>query len=768
MPLHAAPPQGTWVQLAADGRLLYARDSLGNRIPDFGDCGYMAGRGPIPEVPVKVTVNPGEGDDRAAIQAAIDKVAAMPMDANGIRGAVMLSTGEYQLGATLNLNASGVVLRGTGASDRGTRLRATAAKQYTLVMISGDGSPAMVSGSSRKISDGYVPAGSRSFMVDDSSGLAVGQEVIVLRPCTLPWIKALGMDKLEHPWTAGSREVSMQRTITRIEGKRVFIDAPITTAIDAKYGGGTIRRYTWDKRIRHSGIEDIKGLSDFNAAVKDDEKHGWTFVEIRRAEDCWARRLVSEHFGYSCVTLGGDGRRISVLDSACLDPISQVTGARRYAFGINGASLCLFSGCYTRDDRHQFVTGANTAGPNAFVACASERARNDVGPHHRWASGILYDRIDCHGDAINVRNRGNWGTGHGWAGANCVVWNSQAESFIIEDPPTARNWLIGSIGKISGKAGTYDANGANVFPASLWGNQRQDLLEHPGLQAREYVVGDFDEFTTTGGVVIPVDAEWLSQVARKGDCTTFDAFQGGRLIPWTHEFKLDAGDKIASATLWISVRGMSEDGVKGRLYLDELKNSKPLSDYAKSIPAEGSTVLRIDLAEELPQLTDGKLNLAAGDQVAIDWSVLELRVAPAPPSGSIVKLAPETDADGLLRWDLSQVRDKVLHAKVCLTPVGAGASDLENGVCLAGRPAWARENGIKQAPEPTPLTTWWPQAGHQVEFTVTREVLGAMAADGKLALQLWAPRGQKLTEYAMPKHADPAKRPQLILLTTRP
>ncbi len=93
---------------------------------------------------------------------------------------------------------------------------------------------------------------------------------------------------------------------------------------------------------------------------------------------------------------------------------------------------------HTRDDRHQYVTGANTAGPIAFVGCSSERARNDAGPHHRWASGILWDRIDCDGDAINVRNRGNWGTGHGWAGANCVVWNSQAESYIIENPPTAR------------------------------------------------------------------------------------------------------------------------------------------------------------------------------------------------------------------------------------------------------------------------------------------------------------------------------------------
>ncbi len=751
--VHAAPPQGTWVNLAADGRLLYARDALGNRIPDFGDCGYKAGRAAIPEVPVKATVNPGEGDDGAAIQTAIDKVSAMPPDANGIRGAVMLSAGEYQLGATLNLNASGVVLRGTGASDQGTRLRATAAKQYSLVSISGSGSPATVSGTKRKITDKYVPVGSRSFMVDDITGLAVGQEIIVLRPCTQAWIDALGMDKLEHPWTSGSREVSMERVITRVEGKRVFIDESITTALDAKYGESSISRYTWDKRIRQCGVEDVKGISDYNSSVKDDEQHGWTFVEIRRAEDCWARRLVSEHFGYSCVSVGDGGRRISVLDSASLDPISQVTGGRRYAFGINGGSQCLIVGCYTRDDRHQYVTGANTAGPNAFVASSSENARNDAGPHHRWASGILWDRIECHGDAINIRDRGNWGTGHGWAGANCVVWNAKADSFIIQNPPTARNWLIGSIGKISGDKGTCDANGAPVFPASLWGNQRQDSQAAPGLQVREYVVGDFDEFTNGDTLTIPVNPDWLTQVARKGDCSTFDTMQAGRLIPWTHEFRLDAGDTIASATLWVSVRGLNDDAAKGRICLDDLTNSKPLTDYAKAISTEGSTVLRLDLAAELPRLADGKLNLAIGDQVAVDWSVLELRVAPAIAGSTVTTL----EADEGLHWNLSALRGKVLHAKVRLTPTGGASADAENGACLPGRPAWAKENGIKQAPPAAPFVTWWTQAGRAVELTVTSEVLGAMARDGKLALQLWAPPGQKPAEYAA--------HPQLIITT---
>src|SRR6186997_3072715 len=84
MRAQTAPPQGAWVNLASDGRLLYTRDALGNRVLDFGDCGYKAGREPIPVVPVKVTLTPDSNttDDTARIQAAIDQVEALTPDAN--------------------------------------------------------------------------------------------------------------------------------------------------------------------------------------------------------------------------------------------------------------------------------------------------------------------------------------------------------------------------------------------------------------------------------------------------------------------------------------------------------------------------------------------------------------------------------------------------------------------------------------------------------------------------------------------------------------
>src|SRR5690606_25022993 len=68
------------------GKLVYASDERGNRIPDFSYSGYMAGEKPIPDVPVRVVVPVKSGDAAKRIQAALDYVSSLPPDSEGIRG----------------------------------------------------------------------------------------------------------------------------------------------------------------------------------------------------------------------------------------------------------------------------------------------------------------------------------------------------------------------------------------------------------------------------------------------------------------------------------------------------------------------------------------------------------------------------------------------------------------------------------------------------------------------------------------------------------
>src|SRR5262249_34885233 len=78
-----------FVSQGTNNKLVYDTDVRGNRIPDFSHAGYQGGGVPIPDAPVRVVVTPGKGDNTARIQAAIDYVAGLPTDAQGLRGAVL-------------------------------------------------------------------------------------------------------------------------------------------------------------------------------------------------------------------------------------------------------------------------------------------------------------------------------------------------------------------------------------------------------------------------------------------------------------------------------------------------------------------------------------------------------------------------------------------------------------------------------------------------------------------------------------------------------
>src|SRR5690349_11680285 len=119
----AAPPL---VAPGPDGRLVYQPDARGNSIPDYSYAGYRLGGVAIPDAPVRVTLKPlGDGkDDSAAIQSALDEVSKLPLGNDGLRGAVLLSKGTYQLDRPLSITESGIVLRGEGGQPGGTVLQA--------------------------------------------------------------------------------------------------------------------------------------------------------------------------------------------------------------------------------------------------------------------------------------------------------------------------------------------------------------------------------------------------------------------------------------------------------------------------------------------------------------------------------------------------------------------------------------------------------------------------------------------------------------------
>src|SRR5262249_2283763 len=132
-PLQAAPPtESPIISVGRDDHLVYDRDQHGNRVPDFSHCGYAGGDRPIPHAPVRVVISPAKGDSAAPIQKALAYAAGLPLDTNGLRGAVLLLKGRHEVLGSLLLNASGVVLRGQGMGEDGTVLVAAGDDRRTL------------------------------------------------------------------------------------------------------------------------------------------------------------------------------------------------------------------------------------------------------------------------------------------------------------------------------------------------------------------------------------------------------------------------------------------------------------------------------------------------------------------------------------------------------------------------------------------------------------------------------------------------------------
>jgi hypothetical protein len=442
----------TLVSVGTNGHLVYTADAKGNIVPDFSAVGYKNSEAPIPTVGVVLTINPVAGDNLANVQNAINQVAAMPLDANGFRGTILFTAGTYDISDTVIIPASGIVLRGVGFDGNGTNFIGTKTSQFTLFSFLGASGTAYVSGSSTRkaLTDLYVPIGKKQITVASGHTFAVGDKVFVHRIPNAAWISLLGMDLLSAidpaavDWTASAYDMNSERKIMAISGNVITLDAPIMDIIDPVYSTGELVKFT-DSRIKNCGIENVRIKSTFASST--DENHGWEAVSFENIYNSWAKNLEVYYFGYSAVHVNSHASFITVDSCKMLDAKSTIDGGRRYSFNVDG-QRCLVQNCVTKDGRHDYVNGSRTCGPNVFYNSTSTLQNSDIGPHHRWSTGILFDNLTGDG-RMDVQNRLDMGSGHGWAGGQTMFWNCKAERMVIQDPPGDEiNWSIGCISPV--------------------------------------------------------------------------------------------------------------------------------------------------------------------------------------------------------------------------------------------------------------------------------------------------------------------------------
>ena len=410
---------------------------------DFSYAGYGGGVVRVPPVPDVLRVRPTGGDDTALIQAALERVASMPADARGLRGALLLDGGKFRVEGRLRLRASGVVLRGRGSEL--TTVVAAGQGRRTLIEVGADEAPAV--GAAVKVLDEKVAAGALTLTVESVEGLAAGDRVVVRRPSTKEWIEALGMNRAEGAfadqrlhWTPGSRDLVWDRVVASVDGeaKRVTLDAPVTTALERRYGGGTLSKVTGNEPARNIGVEGLSLESEFDESNLKDEEHAWTGVALDNVEDAWVSDVAARYFAGSAVRVGRRARRVTVDWCRYASPVSEVGGYRRQGFFVEGQQV-LVGRSASEGGTNDFAVGFTAAGPNVFLECVARDALGPSGSFESWASGVLYERVRVNGAALRLAADTTRSQGGGWTAANSVIWNCVAKELEARGPEGAPN-----------------------------------------------------------------------------------------------------------------------------------------------------------------------------------------------------------------------------------------------------------------------------------------------------------------------------------------
>lgn len=514
-------PLAPLISMGSDGKLVYKPYSdKGDRLMDWSHCGYKNSSVPIPDVKVVETLEPLAGtpepvgtmaypmgpDSRGRIQSAIDKVATMEPNPDGSRGAVLLKKGTYYLKGGLTIR-SGVVLRGEGDGEDGTTLLLQSDKGGDVAIHLGnpDGKANPVGEpNAARIVDEYLPSGSLELTVADAGQFKVGDDIHVVKTTNQAWIDLLGMgERLQHirggkagltkrPWKPESYQFRHLRKIAAIDGNRITLNAILPQSFDQKHGGGVVYKVDASNIGTHAGIESLQIVSNYDKSVKDNHKvtnymNFATAVQVVGTQDSWVRDCTMKHLSFGAVNTGDATRQITVRDTKCLAPIGPKRGGKRYAFNIGGGTLHLFYNCYSEDSRHDFALGSRETGPFAFVKCTAIRGEQSE-PHHRWSAGALYDNVITKDGTLAAINRGDSGSGHGWAAANTMFWNCDAKSIVVMDPETEgeNNFAIGYRGTFDPQTGTDGLRYANDR-AGYWSTPQEGKFYGSALMGGGYI-----------------------------------------------------------------------------------------------------------------------------------------------------------------------------------------------------------------------------------------------------------------------------------------
>lgn len=486
------------------GILDFAVTDRGDRIMDYSHAGYGGGGVALPQAPVVETVSLSAGitDYSPVIQAAIDRVSAMPIK-NGLRGAVLLSPGDYPCSSEIRIAEDGVVLRGSGARGEGMSRILMSGDKHTAVVVRrrNQSAPNMtaLNQPAIKVSDAYVPFGSSQVTLALAAPFKKGDVVWIQKKVTRKWISFMHMDDMyrdgkHQTWIAEGTWLTTERTVGSVSGNKLTFTVPLADSYDREYTSDSTfvslapETGYW---VSNSGVEHLRIVSPDQAESHTTAKY---YALSIAGKDCWAQDM---DLFETMESVRASGSRITLRKISVIREADHQGSSKPAEFAPNAGQI-LMDSCYVKGNNIWFVgIGARIFGPIVMLNCTFD-GNGRIQGHQRWSTAFLLDNCKVPDGGIDFINRGEMGSGHGWGTAWSVAWNCEAGELVNQLPPGTFNWMVGCIGERVLKRrpfstegpmleeGQFKDYGTHVLPKSLYLTQLEERLGPQAVKAIGY------------------------------------------------------------------------------------------------------------------------------------------------------------------------------------------------------------------------------------------------------------------------------------------
>lgn len=534
-------PDSTWTSALYDENwtpgttATFESDML---IQDFSYAGYNKNELLIPsrdDAPIFNVISYGADtngviDSTLAIQSAID--AASEMSGGAV---VYLPEGTYRVGPVegrsrcLLIAKSNVVLRGAGVGKTRLLNASIDMRGKSIILVTPPASVSWSNESAATFLTQDLMSPTVNIPVEDVSGFAVGDEVIIRCDPTVQWIT----DHNEPDWLGYESELGSFfycRTLTAVDPAAgvLTVDVPTRYTLKQAYDA---RVYKKTGMLRGVGIEELSignienpGLSGWGTMDFDDNSasayssHYSFAVALINTADSWIQNV--ESFQYALNQTGAhllsngirlkECRNVSVMNCSLQRPQYGGGGGNGYMFRVDNSNECLLDSCSAAWSRHGFSISGMASSGNVLYRCFDKETGHQTGStgdeetsgkgsdHHMWFShSNLYDGCISENSWFEARDRYYPDTSepkHNTSSAHTVIWNTECLSnsycsFAVWSMQAKYGYVIGTKGAVSAVRtdGAYPertsisdpvdyvegvGEGDTLSPASLYLDQR--------------------------------------------------------------------------------------------------------------------------------------------------------------------------------------------------------------------------------------------------------------------------------------------------------